>query len=84
MQDYKLLVSDVSNIENEIKKTNVKISQLTSDYVSLVAGMTVRLQTGTTPGNPRLVSQWNQSQLALENLSRELIDLNVLANNKQY
>lgn len=80
IKDYELLLNDVSGIERGIKQASMKISSLTADYVSLVAGMTVRLQTGTTPGNPRLVSQWNQSQFALESLSRELIELNSLAN----
>ncbi len=80
VKDYELLLSDISSIENQIKQANMRISSATSDYVSLIAGMTVRLQTGTTPGNPRLVSQWSQSQEALEDLARELIDLNRLAN----
>ena len=72
-KDYRLLTGDVSDIEREIKQSNMKITSATSDYVSLLAGMTVRLQAGTTPGNPRLVSQWNQSQRSLEDLSKELM-----------
>jgi hypothetical protein len=80
VKDYELLLDDVSRIERDIKRTSMKISSATSDYVSLVAGMIVRLQTGTTPGNPRLVSQWNQAQIELEDLSKELITLTSLAN----
>jgi hypothetical protein len=78
-RDYKLLTNEVSSIERDIKQKNMSVSSATADYVSLLAGMTVRLQAGTTPGNPRLVSQWNQSQRALEDLSQGLIDLNILA-----
>jgi len=80
IKDYELLVNDVAEIESQIKQSNSKISSDTSDYVSLVAGMTVRLQAGTTPGNPRLVGQWDQAQRELEDLSKELINLNSLAN----
>lgn len=49
-------------------------------YNGLVAAISARLQVGTTPGNPVLVSQWNQAQQALEIMNRDIAGMTRVAN----
>ncbi len=49
-------------------------------YHSLVGAMNTRLQVGTTPGNPELVAQWNQSQIELNKVGESIASLNTLSN----
>lgn len=49
-------------------------------YHGTVAAITTRLQLGTTPGNPVLVSQWNQAQADLDRISTDIAAMNSLAN----
>ena len=49
-------------------------------YHGTVAAINSRLQVGTTPGNPVLVTQWNKSQTQLDAISRDIALLNSLAN----
>ncbi len=49
-------------------------------YHGTVAAVNARLQVGTTPGNPVLVSQWNQSQAQLDRIGADIASMNSLAN----
>lgn len=49
-------------------------------YHQSVAGIRSRLQVGTTPGNPMLVSAWNESQRLLEQVNADIGDMNDLSN----
>jgi hypothetical protein len=49
-------------------------------YHGTVAAITSRLQLGTTPGNPILISQWNAAQAELDRVSNEIAQMNTLAN----
>lgn len=49
-------------------------------YHQSVAVIRSRLQVGTTPGNPMLVSAWNQSQGLLEQVNADIGDMNDLSN----
>ena len=49
-------------------------------YHGTVAAINSRLQVGTTPGNPILVSQWNTAQIQLDGVSRDIANMNSLAN----
>ena len=42
------------------------------DYHATRAAITARLQRGTTPGNPELVSQWNTAQAQLDAVSADI------------
>ncbi len=58
-------------------------TQTTEDsqrYHGTVAAINLRLQIGTTPGNPVLLSQWRSAQNELERLSADVAQLNSLAN----
>ncbi|HYM31114.1 MAG TPA: hypothetical protein VEU47_07450 [Candidatus Cybelea sp.] len=62
----------------QIRNTTTQDSQR---YHGLVAAITTRLQIGTTPGNPVLVSQWNQAQSELDRLGADVANMNSLATN---
>ena len=49
-------------------------------YQTATATILARLQTGTTPGNPMLVAQWEEAQGQLERISETLPRLRTLAN----
>ena len=57
-----------------------KTTEDSQRYHGTVAAINTRLQLGTTPGNPVLISQWRAAQLALERLSEDVSELNGLAN----
>ena len=52
---------------------------MASSYYASVATINTQLQTGTTPGNPRLVSKLNTAQSNLETLSGNIANLNSLS-----
>jgi hypothetical protein len=49
-------------------------------YHSTVGAIQARLQVGTTPGNPILVSQWNAAQGLLDQIASDVAQMNSLAN----
>ncbi|MFQ5783971.1 MAG: hypothetical protein ACE5H8_04010, partial [Alphaproteobacteria bacterium] len=49
-------------------------------YYAIVAAISARLQIGTTPGNPVLVTQWNTAQSELDRILTDIAALNTLAN----
>lgn len=57
------------------------VAQVSADnYHALLASITARLQQGTTPGNPVLVSQWNNAQSELEKIANNVPQMTVLSN----
>jgi hypothetical protein len=81
------LRGELSQLQQVINQRNTQLQQIrdatTQDserYHGLVAAVTTRLQLGTTPGNPVLVSQWNQAQAELDKLSSDIAAMNSLAN----
>jgi hypothetical protein len=81
------LRGELSQLQGVINQRNSQLQQIrnstTQDsqrYHGLVAAVTTRLQLGTTPGNPVLVSQWNQAQAELDRLSSDIAAMNSLAN----
>ena len=49
-------------------------------YYATIAAINARLQIGTTPGNPILVSQWNAAQSELDRILADIAALNALGN----
>ncbi len=50
-----------------------------SAYHGMVGGIKSRLQVGTTPGNPNLMSQWRSSQEQLNRIEGDISSMNQLA-----
>jgi len=78
---------DLGNLQGAIKAHNTELQtirsqtvQHTQTYYGLVAAVQARLQVGTTPGNPILTQQWNESQVQIELLSGDIAHMNSLSN----
>lgn len=69
----------VSSFDERLRLLQSANDNGAASYYELVAGLNTELQAGSTPGNPLLVSRWNQAQSRLENLSQGAALLNDLA-----
>ena len=63
----------------DFRTTRAAIADLAARYQALVAGITARLQVGTTPGNPELISSWNEAQALLGQLEQNVGRLSALS-----
>ena len=77
--DQAALANGISRQQAQLNTTRSQLSSDSAAYSSLVNGITSRLQTGTTPGNPELVSQWNAAQAKLDAATLGVGQLNSLA-----
>lgn len=55
-------------------------SQNSQRYHAIIAAISARLQVGTTPGNPVLVSQWQSAQVELDRVVQDSSKLSELSN----
>lgn len=65
----------------EIQGVRAESEAKAQRYYATFAAITARLQVGTTPGNPVLVSQWNTAQSELDGIAVDIGRLNGIANN---
>lgn len=79
--------ADLTSIQNAISSHNNDflrfkdlVDEQTSVYQGLSSAIRSRLQIGTTPGNPILVGQWNDSQRALEDIQNNVNNLQIVNN----
>ncbi|OFW97689.1 MAG: hypothetical protein A3D94_18255 [Alphaproteobacteria bacterium RIFCSPHIGHO2_12_FULL_66_14] len=77
--DQAALNNAIATQQNQLSATRSQLASDSAAYTSLVNGITARLQTGTTPGNPELVSQWNAAQAKLDAATLGVGQLNSLA-----
>jgi len=74
------LSGNVQTLEQRFTELQGQSEQGSLAYQQATATIMARLQTGTTPGNPVLVSQWEEAQGQLERISETLPRLRTLAN----
>ena len=81
------LRNDLGNLQgalnvhnNELQNIRGQTAQHTQTYYGLIAAIQARLQVGTTPGNPVLTQQWNESQIQIELLGNDIAHMNSLSN----
>ena len=81
------LRDDLTRLQTSINKENSDLQAVRQQtmvnaqgYHAQVAGIRSRLQLGTTPGNPQLVSGWNTSQIELEKINTDIGRMNALSN----
>jgi hypothetical protein len=81
------LRGDLQQLQDSINRHNADLQQIrqgmaqdAATYYSLVGTINARLQVGTTPGNPELTAQWNQSQAALDRMANDVAKLSSLSN----
>lgn len=78
--DLGRLQTRMSDHNSQLQSHRTSARQSALAYHTLVGAMNSRLQVGTTPGNPELVAQWNQSQAELGKVGESIASLNSLAN----
>ena len=81
------LYGELQRLQGQLQQQNQSLQQVRGQttqnaqrYHGTVAAITARLQLGTTPGNPILVSQWNAAQAELDRLASDIGALNAVAN----
>jgi hypothetical protein len=77
--DLKDLQGRVSNLSSQLKGVQGKNKAMAAEYNASVATINTQLQSGTTPGNPRLVEKLSVAQNNLDRLSQSVADLNAMA-----
>ncbi len=78
--DLQRLQGNINQHNQELQQARQAMGSDAGSYYSLVASINSRLQVGTTPGNPQLVSQWTQAQSALSRLNDDITRLNTISN----
>ena len=79
-RELEALKSSIGNGNARYQQLRVVTEQNAQRYYAIVAAVSARLQIGTTPGNPVLVSQWNTAQSELDRILTDIAALNTLAN----
>lgn len=78
-QELFSLQSRVDELSGRLASSQQIGQELAANYYASVATINTQLQSGTTPGNPRLLERLGAAQDALETLSGNVSDLNSLA-----
>ncbi len=74
------LQSNVAQHQQALAAQRQASAQNASTYFNTIAAINARLQTGTTPGNPELVAQWNRAQSLLDQMNSDVAKLNTISN----
>lgn len=77
--DLTALQGRVSNLSGQLKSMQQRSVAMSAEYNASVATINTQLQSGTTPGNPRLVQKLQTAQGNLDRLSQNVADLNAMA-----
>lgn len=82
-----MIRAELNRLQTSLNQHNATLQRLRTQTVShaqryhgTVAAINSRLQVGTTPGNPVLVSQWTTAQAQLDGISSDIAQMNSLAN----
>ncbi len=78
-KDLFALESRVDRLAAQLSSVSQQGKSMAASYYASVATINTQLQTGTTPGNPRLVGKLNIAQKNLETLSSNIANLNSLS-----
>jgi hypothetical protein len=86
-QKIGLLRGELQRMRQQIRQENATLQKIRREtgkhsiaYHSALASINSRLQVGTTPGNPYMVSQWNIAQSVLSKIDQDISRMNSLAN----
>jgi hypothetical protein len=75
-----ILQTNVRQRNDSLQEIRRATAQNAQRYHGTMAAVNARLQLGTTPGNPVLVSQWNTAQSELDRIGLDIAAMNSLAN----
>ncbi len=73
------LQGEIARLSDQLLKLELNSQQKAAEYYASTATISTQLQTGTTPGNPRLVSKLDMARQNLDALSNSVSDFNALA-----
>ncbi len=79
-KDLELLQVNISAHNGELQQVRAESTESSERYHTLIGQIQARLQVGTTPGDPVLVQQWNDSQTELDKISASIGQMNNLSN----
>lgn len=74
-----MLQSSVAGLLDNVNALQAQNQSKAAQYYADVATINTQLQTGTTPGNPRLVRRMQQAEANLENLGSSISTLNAIS-----
>ncbi len=74
-----LIQRRVTNITGELNQLQRSNENRSAEYYANIATINTQLQSGTTPGNPRLVNRLSQAEQSLEALGNSLSQLNEIS-----
>ncbi len=73
------LQSNVNRLSEQLRAIETRGQNMAAGYYASVATINTQLQTGTTPGNPRLIHKLDTAQNNLDTLAKNVADLNALS-----
>ncbi|HPF78851.1 MAG TPA: hypothetical protein PLF01_06105 [Alphaproteobacteria bacterium] len=73
------LQSSTSRLTEQLRAIEARGKNMAASYYASIATINTQLQTGTTPGNPRLIAKLDTAQGNLDVLANNVADLNSLA-----
>lgn len=77
-QELFALQSNIGRLSDRLSAISNQGKNIAAGYYANVATINTALQTGTTPGNPRLVQNLDAAQANLDTLSNNVAELNAL------
>jgi len=77
--EFSAMQGDLTTQNNTLRTLRSQAIQNATAYNTTVGQINARLQVGTTPGNPELVTAWNNAQGLLEKMNADLGQMNTLA-----
>lgn len=69
-------VNGYAATQNDLRNRNQSMAQ---SYYNIVGEINAKLQTGTTPGNPRLVQRWQEASNSLDQFAQTSNEMNNLS-----
>ena len=78
-KDLFSLQNSVTRLSEQLNSMETRDQNLAAGYYASVATINTQLQTGTTPGNPRLIAKLDTAQSNLDTLAKNMAGLNSLA-----
>ena len=78
-RDLFTLQATVSRLSEQLRAIEGRGRNTAASYYASVATINTQLQTGTTPGNPRLIQKLDMAQADLDTLNNNIANLNTLA-----
>lgn len=78
-KDLFALQGKVGRLSDQLRAIEGRGRNMAASYYASVATINTQLQTGTTPGNPRLIQKLDVAQKNLDTLANNVADLNAMA-----